>query len=403
METFKIKYKGEKIDAVKTDHGGYSATLPLRKGDRGAFFTETVSRVGNGWRFSSTESVHPDYYFDVYLYDDGTTGWTNDMQNRIVKSDSKFNPSFYDKTDPVAKVCADMYEVIQGFYEHEKRGIDAEKVIGLRQAYLSSMLRMLGYSSTDRVRKEVDSDKSFKALGKIASMLERYKNLAAMFKQSRPGVYEVNIPDGMTQEELKDTIVSVANDVKSLNERMDAEEDLNQTKRAVLPTFGLTMKDDIPQEEYDVYATNVSRVAELLLELNYDIVPEMDKITLKDETGLDGLDLGDKISRVIDTKEFSEACHTEDNYVKAENERLAGEIDRLIDDSDRVIKSSVGAALDFLKRQAMISRDERNGYIEKYQEIEKLYYSKLGIKKPEDPVQDDKKVEEEEGIEPYDE
>ena len=154
---------------------------------------------------------------------------------------------------------------------------------------------------------------------------------------------------------------------------------------------------------YDVYATNVSRVAELLLELNYDIVPEMDKITLKDETGLDGLDLGDKISRVIYTKEFSEACHTEDNYVKAENERLAGEIDRLIDDSDRVIKSSVGAALDFLKRQAMISRDERNSYIEKYQEIEKLYYSKLGIKKPEDPVQDDKKVEEEEGIEPYDE
>ena len=51
----------------------------------------------------------------------------------------------------------------------------------------------------------------------------------------------------------------------------------------------------------------------------------------------------------------------------------------------------------------MISRDERNSYIEKYQEIEKLYYSKLGIKKPEDPVQDDKKVEEEEGIEPYDE
>ena len=67
METFKIKYKGEKIDAVKTNHGGYSATLPLRKGDRGAVYTETVSRVENGWRFSSTESIHPDYYFDVYF------------------------------------------------------------------------------------------------------------------------------------------------------------------------------------------------------------------------------------------------------------------------------------------------------------------------------------------------
>lgn len=403
METFKINYKGEKIDAVKTDHGGYTATLPVRFGDKGTVYTETVSRVENGWRFTSTESEHADYYFDVYLYDDGTTGWTNDMQNRIVKSDSKFNPSFYDKSDPVAKVCADMYEVIQGFYEHEKRGIDAEKVIGLRQAYLHTMLKMLGYTSTDRVGKELDPNKSFKALGKVASMLERYKNLATMFKQTKPGVYEVNVPEGMTQDELKDVIIAVGTDVRKLNERMDAEEDLNQTKRAVLPNFGLTMTDEVKPDEYAVYSENVAKVAELLLELNYDIVAENDRKTIKDESGLDGLELGDKISRVIDTKEFSEACHTEDNYVKTENERLAEEIDRLIDDSERVINSSVGAALDFLKRQAMISRDERKEFIEKYQEIEKLYYSKLGMKKPEDPVQDEEKVEEEEGIEPYDE
>ena len=224
-----------------------------------------------------------------------------------------------------------------------------------------------------------------------------------MFKQTKPGIYEVNVPEGMTQDELKDVIIAVGTDVRKLNERMDAEEDLNQTKRAVLPNFGLTMTDEVKPDEYAVYSENVAKVAELLLELNYDIVAENDRKTIKDESGLDGLELGDKISRVIDTKEFSEACHTEDNYVKTENERLAEEIDRLIDDSERVINSSVGAALDFLKRQAMISRDERKEFIEKYQEIEKLYYSKLGMKKPEDPVQDEEKVEEEEGIEPYDE
>lgn len=402
METFKINYKGEKIKATRTDYGTYIAELPPVIGDHGVEYENKISRVDNGWRYSQTDAAHGDY-FDVYLYDDGTYGWTNEMLNHIKKSEKKFNPNAIDQTDPVDKVCGDIYEVVEQFYQYEKRGISADKVIALRKSYLDSMLRMLGYSSTDRVKKETDPNKGYLALGKVASMLERYKNLATLFRQVKPGEYEVDIPDDMSQEELAQLFLSVGQDMKSVNERMTAKDDLNQQMRGILPTYGLTMRDDISSEEWELYSTNVSRTAELLLSLNYDIVPEMDKITLKDESKLDGLELGDRISRVIDTKEFSEACNIEDNYVKAENERFAEEIDRLIDGSDRVIKSSVGASLDFLKRQALISRDERDEYIQKYEEIERLYYSKLGIKKPEDPAQDEEKVEEEEGIEPYDE
>ena len=400
METFKVKYKGQLADAIVTDSGMYAVQLPTRKGDRGTTYTERIVRRDNKWEFSSREDEHPDYFFTVGLYDDGTMEWQNDMSGGPKKTIEKFDPKFYDRNDTVECVCAEIYDIAKQFEEYEKLGISAEKVVNLRKVYLASMIKMLGYQSTDMVKKEPDPNRSYLALGKVASMLERYKNLATMFSQMKPGLYSVNVPEGMSQEELKNIVFAVAADIKSVNERMAAEDDLTQTKRGVLPTFGLTMREDLSEEEWSLYSTNVSRTAELLLELNYDIVPDMDKITLKDESKLDGLDLGDRISRLIDTKEFSEACNIEDNYVKAENDRLASEIDRLIDDSDRVINSSVGAALDFLKRQAMISRDERDDYIKKYEEIEKMYYSKLGKTKPEEPVHEEKN-EEEEGTDPY--
>lgn len=401
METFKIKYQGQMIDVIKTNDGGYKVILPTQIGKNGTKIEETITRVQDGWRFSSIEPEDPESFFHVFLNDDGTVKWTNDLSSGQGRTARRFNPQLCDKTDLIDKVCMQIYDVVQGIYDYVERGIDAEKVVGLRKIYLRMMLKMLGYSSTDRVKKEFDVNKSYMALSRVADMLEKYVNIAQYYKQKTPGVYEVSIPEDMSTEELKAKIISMGEDIKKLNEKMEVEDDLKQTNRTLLPTYGLTMRDEVPQEEWDVYSTNVSRVAELLLELNYDIVPEMDKITLKDETGLDGLELDDRISRVIDTKEFAEACHTEDAYVQAENERMAQEIDRLIDGSERVINSSIGDALNFIKKQALILRDTRQEYIDKYKEIEELYYSKLGIKKTDEPTQDE--VKGEEGVEPYDE
>ena len=137
METFKVKYKGQLADAIVTDNGMYAVQLPSRKGDHGTTYIERIVRRDNKWEFSSREDEHPDYFFTVGLYDDGTMEWQNDMSGGPKKTSEKFDPKFYDKNDTVESICAEIYDIAKQFEEYEKLGISAEKVVNLRKGYLS--------------------------------------------------------------------------------------------------------------------------------------------------------------------------------------------------------------------------------------------------------------------------
>ena len=62
--------------------------------------------------------------------------------------------------DIVNDICQDIVDVVKKVAEHERLGIPMENVVALRKKYLESCLELLGYSSTDRVKKgEIDIKK----------------------------------------------------------------------------------------------------------------------------------------------------------------------------------------------------------------------------------------------------
>lgn len=387
METFKMDYKGVEIAVTKFDDGRYVAALPTRHTDKGNEIRSEIRRVDGAWMFSSYEPKNPEYYFNVWLRDDGSMDAANDIGK--INSKKMFDPDMPRGDDIVNDICQDIVDVVKKVAEHERLGIPMENVVALRKKYLESCLELLGYSSTDRVKKgEIDIKKCCMGLGKVAGRLEEYINLGAYVFQRKPGDYGMDIPSDMSKEQAKELILKVAEQTKANLERITTERELNDTKREVVPNFGLTMKEDLPPEEWENYINQCQNVARLLLELNYDIVPGMDRVGLTDLSELTGLDLHDRISRVIDTKAFSVACNSEDRYVRDQNDKFSETIDYLVDDSERVINSSPGAALRFLKEQAVASRREREEYIKKYDEIEKLYYSKIK-KQEEKPIEEE--------------
>ena len=79
MEVFEIENGWDLIKVSMTPGGGVYADLPIRYGNRGSEFRETVVLEERGWRFSSIDTECVDYL-------------RNWLTKRIAWLDAQFNP-----------------------------------------------------------------------------------------------------------------------------------------------------------------------------------------------------------------------------------------------------------------------------------------------------------------------
>ncbi len=86
MEEKKVKvtYNGRMYDASK-----YGSSYSLNIG--GGY----ISGSSSGWRYSFSDSEHPDYFFWIKYRKDGYMEYANDMMRRPELSDGVYKPDSY--------------------------------------------------------------------------------------------------------------------------------------------------------------------------------------------------------------------------------------------------------------------------------------------------------------------
>lgn len=368
IEKFLIGFDGKEMPVVRTDVGKYYFMLPEKKDKNGRKFVEYISREDKAWTFTSRIENDPEYFFRLMLRDDFSIAWENDTSQGVKVSREKFNPNV--KSDSkVYGLTKKIYDVAQEIYAHEKLNVPTDKMNQIRELYLRSAIKLLGYQSVDKVKYGTIMCDSMFLLHDIGRMLEKYKNLAQYVHRevSDDGtvVECTSVRDEKTRTKMMSEGEQVAVTLKDATMLLGCRMDALDERRGVNRDYCKNMKRELSDEDYTAYMSVVERTAKLIMGLNYDLLEEVDREGIKDLTGCSELDLEKEISDLIDTSDFNRACYIEDLFVRRECEKLESRIDEEISSSDRV-KEALGLELGILKKSVAEEREERDGYIEAY-------------------------------------
>ena len=327
MEIFEVEYDGKKIPVQKDDDGSIYVLLPTRYGDRGSAFRETILHEQRGWRFTSTQEDDIEYYFHMWLKDDGRIAWTNDMMHGIDETREPFNPH-YPNVGVLNDSALKLYSIVQQIKEYQKRDLPATELFLLRQFYLTSALKTLGYDSVEDVIENRNAGRGYLGLNLIASQLENYRDLSrlivAMGEIRGKETFLSIAPKNMDRKKVLELAMPVKEQIEANVQFMQKQEDGLEKRRAVVPGYRTGLEDKMGVYTYDNYERAVRNAAILILELNSDLLtPEQrEKLGIKEIIQLDELSLKDRISRLIDSKEFNDACKAESELAFEESKSV---------------------------------------------------------------------------------
>ena len=179
MEVFELDYKyiedyEEKHETVRTieERGVWHILLPRRLDNRGSEYQEVISITGKKWQFHSKLKGNSDYFTSVYLSEDGTIQYENDMTGGILTAEDKFDPLLANSDFPY-NVAAEMY------YLKEQLGKILEilaRVKEARKQRLLVRLRKLGYNSLEEAFSPITDHCVYCDLNDIAEELETYED-----------------------------------------------------------------------------------------------------------------------------------------------------------------------------------------------------------------------------------
>ncbi len=396
MEVFEFRYGWDLIRARLTKGGSVYIDLPTRWGDRGAEFRESIVLEERGWRFSSTQDDCIDYYFHVWLKDNGMLSWANDMTNGIEYLKEPFNPN-YPNAGLLNDTALKLYTISQEVKNYKKRNLPTHEILELRKLYLNVALKMLGYDSIDSVGEKLDDSRGYLGLTKVVDGLEKYVDLSILVHSlGKAGDYDL-FKCRATKEATREQILEYARPVKEqideYVEFMQTRENELREKRLIFPEYKTKMKEKAGEYSWDAYEEKVKAVAILLLELNADLLTEEQraKFEISPFTVQDDIFIKDKISNLIDSKEFNDACRIEDELAFEESEELVERIKNLkIEDS---IFQSVFSREDIVRLLSSELKDleERKKSVDVQETIRKKYYTRKN-KKQEVRVLDDEFV-----------
>ncbi len=397
MEQFRIPFKDGKA-IVRKDKNKFVVLLPIREGKNRINYKEKIENDEYGWRYSSQAIELKNKYFNVWLGRSGKVGHKSNEDTEITWSDEILDLEADDQ-DLINSRARDIYNVIKELHELEKTKTSSKDVISLRQLKLCATLKMLGYSSVEEVKKPLNGSNLYLALGNVSKELEDYINLSCIgIKRDRwlGTYYNDNLPEGVSYKDV-DKMAKKVNSrlIEQRDFLADTSESL-ETTRSLVPDYCQDMDAKVPKQEWETYAEQVRKTAELLLGLNFDLLTPEQAEGIEDLTGLQGLELQDRISSLIDSNDFNRACNIEDRFVIGESDRFCEEFDRIVADDQRV-KDSLGFALYPLKEKAVRERSLRQSYNSRYEQFQQIFNNAKQVK-----FVEGKKPDELKGVELFD-
>lgn len=336
MEIFQVEYKGEKILVQKSERGSIYAILPTRYGDRGSAFRETITHEERGWRFTSTQENDIEYYFHMWLRDDGRIAWANDLTYSIQEFNEPFNPN-YPNAGVLNDTALQLYSIVSQIKAYQKRNIPATELLLLRQYYLNTALKTLGYDSIDAVINNENNPGGVLGLNRIGCILEEYTDLSNLVFSMGEITGEETVvciaPESVDRKKALELGIPVKNQIQDNIQFMQDESGRLIDKRSILPGYRTEMEKGMGVYTYDNYKNVVRDTAMLLLELNVDLLTEEQRkeLELPELKTMDEMTLRDRISRLIDSKDFNNACKAENEFAYAQAEELIKVAKELID------------------------------------------------------------------------
>lgn len=385
MEVFEFEYGWDLIRARLRKSGSVYIDMPTRWGNRGSQFRESIVLEDRGWRFTSTQDDCIDYYFHMWLKDNGMLSWANDMTRGIQYMEEPFNPDC-----PNAGVLNDtaimLYNISQEVKNYQKRNLPTHEIFELRKLYLNVALKMLGYDNIEAVGKTIDDSRGYLGLTRVVDGLEKYVDLSRLVyslgKYGDEDLFKCNATKEATREQILEYARTVKEQIDEYVEFMQIRESELKEKRLIFPEYKTRMKDKVGEYSWDAYEEKVKMVAMLLLELNADLLTEEQrtKFGISPFEMRDDIDTKDKISNLIDSTEFNEATRIEDEFAYEESEELVRRIRKLKPEGS--LHQSVFSREDIVRLLSSELKDleERKKSVDVQETIRKKYYSRKNKK-----------------------
>lgn len=322
---YKIRYKGKMVDVSRFDDGSFKVILPNeeKEGEETIHKKIVTYDQKRGWRFESTET--------------------------------KENLTDFEEEQEISELMEIRNQVISQIKF-------TDDVLALRMEKLLSQLKLLGYSNFNQINNRNADINGYKVLGRVGYELEHFINLGFVHVDStKEGLKQITInTNGIQTGNISQMIENTQNELAHDEEYMENKDELLETYRKPIIGFKndafLSMDKKIKEEDWTIYSKMVRKTAELLLSLNYDILPKEAKRFVPDYSTLQGKELQDKISEIIDSKDFDYACNVEDEFVLTELDDMHRELEG---QEDNFVSSS-------LKRIIKSEQEDRKKYITRY-------------------------------------
>ena len=189
-------------------------------------------------------------------------------------------------------------------------------------------------------------------------------------------VFTSTAPNDMDRNQAIEFARPVKEQIASNVQFMQKQERELASKRAVVPDYRTKMSEKTGVYAYDNYENIVRKTALLLLELNSDLLtPEQrEKFEIVPFKVRDELSLKDRISKLIDSKEYNDACIFENEFAYEESRKLVKKIMEMIEGTTEY--DSVTKELAQIAETEMEEVKNRKKAADIYEKIDAKYYSK---------------------------
>lgn len=404
MEKLYLSYNGSRVTYYKGKSGDRSIELPVSIDKAGNYTRNMIELDSIGWKISTKPINGDEPTSIVWITNDGEIAFSDSQNGSVGWLGEKIDPD--KQTDsPIYKRAQKLYDVLQNvvgpIVAYENAPWTPEQVIELRKKQLSSFIKMLGYDSLSDIAKREEPNAEYALLTRVGRRLEDYRSLTFVknddltifgkfnYTTDIPEFYQAE-PDSVIEDGEENKTKSATEVIDGYSKVIDKteadfEEDLLfirdkneylERSRAVLDDYFVNMKRRVPQDEWQKYYGVVLRTARLVMGLNYDIIPEELREGLIDYSGLSRRDIEDKISNLIDSRDFAIASDIENRYASQETVRLEERIDNMQQEQEALTRGELARALQELKDEALRTRTEKQQKMSAYNEMDRIIKAK---------------------------
>lgn len=369
-EKVKVTYQGKVLEALKTGD-----RYLLRTPQRGSLYG-AISNSKDGWTLMEADSEHPDYFFWIKLKNDGRIEFANDLMRRSEFSDGVYDPEYTDM-GTISEPTKNFYYAAKQLEGHKKLGIAPFDILELRYKMMGMTLKMLGYQSVSQVMNgEPNPDISVMDLNRAVQFIEQYPAFSQYVSKSgySSPVINVTVPDDLDKEKIKEQFEDVKKAIEAEEQYYASRGEFftNVRHPMIKPDFCLGMKDKVAPDDWQSYTDIVKRLGKLILSINSDLLPPMDKMRVVQAASLSQEEIEHQISLITQIPEMDEALAIESYYFMDEVDSLEKDVLSDLHD-DRTRNSTPGKLMKQFSDELKVEAADRKKAIQRRDYYRNIY------------------------------